>query len=142
MKKYLIIIPLIILTICTTIFCIKTFNKNDEPLNIYIFSGDGCPHCESELKVLSKIEEEYKGKVKVYNYETWYNTNNKVILNKVAEKFNIELKGVPFTVIGDEYFVGFLPTTEQKIRDMVDKNLKDNKKVDIVKPIVDEMNER
>ena len=39
-----------------------------EKVNLYLFWGDGCPHCEAEQEFLTEIEEEFPN-LKITKYE-------------------------------------------------------------------------
>ena len=80
-------------------------NKDKNLVNIYLFYSDTCPHCASEKELLKEIEKEYDN-VRIYKYEV--NTgNNMEILLDVAELFDTQVTGVPFTVIADKVYKGF-----------------------------------
>ena len=79
----------------------------DGKINFYLFRGQGCPHCAEEEKWIKSIKEKYKDKVNFYDYEVWYNPYNAEMLEQVSKKLNVEVKGVPFTVIGEKYFSCF-----------------------------------
>lgn len=82
--------------------------KEEDVVNIYLFYGDGCPHCSKEKAFLAQIEEKYEGKVKVYKYEVWDNDKNREVLFEVKDKFNLSRdEKVPFTVIGSKYYLGY-----------------------------------
>ncbi len=88
------------------IFCsllILPVNAKENKLTIYFFHGDGCPHCAEEKLFLDKISKD----VKIEEYEVWYNTLNEELYNKVKEVYKIKENGVPLTIIGNTYFVGY-----------------------------------
>lgn len=76
-------------------------------VNVYLFYGDGCPHCAKEKVFLEKIKKVYKDKINIITYETWYDKTNSKNLSKVAKKLKLDLNGVPFTVIGEDYYIGY-----------------------------------
>ncbi len=78
-----------------------------EPIPIYFFYGDGCPHCADEEVLLDKIQEDYPRRVEVLSFEVWYNDDNKEYLSEVADELGITVTSVPFTVIGQYYFIGY-----------------------------------
>ena len=41
------------------IFPINIFAKENDTITLYLFHGDGCPHCEEEMKFLDSIDGEY-----------------------------------------------------------------------------------
>ena len=46
-----------------TFFFLLTLNvnaKEEDIITMYVFKGDGCPHCAAELKYLDTIKDNYK----------------------------------------------------------------------------------
>jgi len=96
---------LFLLVICI-LFIPSVYADTDKNLvNIYLFYSDTCPHCASEKELLGEIEDEYDN-VKIYKYEVGTDSNMNLLL-KVAEIFDTQVTGVPFTVIGDKVYKGF-----------------------------------
>ena len=85
--------------------------NDDAVVNIYLFRGDGCPHCEDLLDFFTELKEDpaYKYKFNLIEYEVRNNSDNKHKMNKVAEYFDLNVGnvGVPFCIIGDTYKIGF-----------------------------------
>jgi len=79
---------------------------SESEVKIYFFWGKGCPHCAQEKPFLKKLEQKYP-EVKVYDFEIWHNKKNRDLLIKAGKKLNINVSGVPFTVVGERYFVGW-----------------------------------
>ena len=104
-----------------------------EKLNLYLFWGDGCPHCALEKKYLEDLKKEYK-ELNVIQYEVWYNEENNSFLKQIADKTNKSLTGVPVTIIGQTIITGFKESTEQQIKRAIDYYL-DNDYQDIVEEI-------
>lgn len=77
-----------------------------DDINIYFFWGEGCPHCEKERPFLEKLERQYP-EVKVYDYEVWKNSENRRLLIDFGKQLNANASGVPFTVVGKKYFIGW-----------------------------------
>lgn len=92
-----------------------------EKINFYLFRGQGCPHCAEEEKWIKSIKKKYKDKVNFYDYEVWYNPYNAEMLEQVSKKLNVDVKGVPFTVIGEKYFSGFSETLKYSMEDTLDE---------------------
>lgn len=129
MKK---IIKLISFTLIMFLLLIQnTYAK--EKVNLYLFWGDGCPHCEAEQKFLTELEEEFPN-LKITKYEVWYNEKNQELLNLIASKTNQTLTGVPVTIIGQTTIKGFATPTEQEIKRAVEYYT-ENKHQDIVQEI-------
>ena len=99
----------------------------NESVNIYLFYGDGCPHCAALEEYLNNEYSSDKNVI-VYKYEVWNNKENQELWKKVENITGEEAKGVPYFVIGDEIYQGYSAgsTWEKK----VDKAIKKAKKND------------
>lgn len=86
--------------------------KND--VNIYFFWGDGCPHCANEKIYLEYLTNKYPF-VTLYDYEVYNNGENKELLKEIGSAMDINIAGVPFTVIGEKYFIGWSDNTDLKL---------------------------
>lgn len=78
----------------------------ENKVNVYVFYGRDCPHCKVLLADLETIKQE-KSYIQIYKYEVTYNYNNANLFDKVASQLGASSGGVPFTVIGTKYFVGY-----------------------------------
>lgn len=103
----------------TSQITLEGVTKEDGKVNIYFFWGNGCPHCKEEFKFLSEIEEEYKNMYNLYTYEVWYNEENEKILKEFGKELNVEIKGVPFTIIGEKTFSGFGEQRKEEIKEAI-----------------------
>ena len=100
----------------------------EDKINVYLFHSESCPHCKKEIKYLDEVlEEKYKDKINVYKYEVSKNEDNSNLLTSVKTLFNETSPYVPFTVIGEEYIIGFSETTEGQIEQIIDNYLTDTK---------------
>lgn len=91
----------------------------ENKINLYIFRGEGCPHCKAEMQWLESIKNQYK-ELNVYDFEVWYNEENIDKYIKVSEKLNVNTNSIPFTIIGEKTFIGFSDT----IKDNIEKTIK------------------
>jgi thiol-disulfide isomerase/thioredoxin len=82
-------------------------SSSPKEVNIYFFWGEGCPHCEKEKPFLENLKKKYS-QVKIMDYEIWQNSGNRNLMIEFGKKLNANVSGVPFTVIGEEYFIGWL----------------------------------
>lgn len=108
------------------ILLVKPAFAQEKKVNIYFFWGEGCPHCAHEKPFLEKLEKKYP-EVKVYDFETWGNSENRKLLIEVGKKLKTSVSGVPFTVIGEKHFTGWLSeqTTGKDIENAVQCVLRD-----------------
>lgn len=139
MKKFLLIICLLLL-VCPTMVSAK----EKEKINVYIFHGDGCPHCAKALAFFDSIEGEYGKYYNLVKYETWTSfsaRHNNKIMNKVAEEFDIDTEtlGVPFIIIGDQVFRGYTESYDEDIKKAIEDAYNNDNYEDKVKPIVNSM---
>lgn len=116
----------ILLALLVLVFVVKPVYAQERQVNVYFFWGEGCPHCAHEKPFLERLEKKYP-EVKVYDYEVWNSGDNRKLLIEVGEKLNTNVSGVPFTVVGEQHFTGWLSeeTTGAAIEDAVQCVLKD-----------------
>lgn len=110
----------------------------EREVNLYFFFANGCPHCANEEVFLKKLENKYPN-LSVQSFEIISNRKNSLLLAKIGKKLNADTAGVPFTVIGEQYVIGFLDeqTTGKQIEDEVQTALK-GEVVDVVSVLLNE----
>ena len=91
---------------------LDNITKEGGKVNIYFFWGDGCPHCEEQFAFLDSIESEYGDLYNLYTFETWQNEENAELLKTFSDAMEVESRGVPYTIIGEEVFTGFSESME------------------------------
>lgn len=111
------------------------FAQEPNPVNIYFFRGEGCPHCAKEEIFLEEIQNRYPN-VTVYDYEVWYSSKNRKFLTEVGKKLNVNVSGVPVTIIGDQAFTGFMEGVTSVAMENRVKYASDNAVPDSVAEIV------
>ena len=107
---------IIFLTIANTSYA------NENSTTIYLFYSKGCPHCAIEKEFLQKLEKQ-DSSVNVKKYEISQNQDYLQLFIKVGKRLSADTSGVPFTVIGDEYIIGFFDeeTTGNQIKQLIEK---------------------
>ena len=80
---------------------------DNDKVNLYLFFGGECPHCEEEREWLKDIKEDYKKYLNVYEFEVWHNEENSKNMETIKSIFNETSGSVPFTIIGDTEYVGY-----------------------------------
>lgn len=105
----------IIIFIITLLSFIPNIKAEEKQLDLYLFYGDGCPHC----KALEEYLDDYlkdKDNIKLHEYEIWYSEENQNLFKKVQNAMNIKANGIPYLVIGEDVVQGFMENyTEEKI---------------------------
>ncbi len=108
-------------------------------LNIYLFWGDGCPHCAKEKDFLSDFLVNYPN-VKLNKFEIYNNQSNVALMQDVADNLDVDASGVPFLIIGDKEYIGYAEgTTDKEIESRIEYCTK-NSCPDTVGTIVDVSN--
>lgn len=110
----------------------------DRDITLYLYFGDGCPHCEAEMKYLNKIEKKYPN-LKIVKKEVWYDENNSLELQKINEIFSIDSIGVPTNLIGETIIRGYSEGTGNKIERAIKYySNTDNEYIDAVDGIIND----
>ena len=110
-----------------------SIKADENEIRLYLFHQNGCPHCEAEIEFLESIEDDYPT-LEIIKYEVSSNAMNYSLYNKVMRKTGINENGVPFTMIGTDYFVGFDENTgsDEEIKKSIEKFLKSKDYKDII----------
>ena len=110
--------------------------KAENVVNLYLFYGDGCPHCAEEEKFIDEYLKTEKS-AKLIKYEVWHSEDNRKTWVKIQDKLNNHENGVPYLIIGDEVIVGYLDgVTDENIKKYVNKYKNDKKYEDKVAKIL------
>lgn len=91
-----------------------------EEVNLYLFHSKDCSHCKEERVWLEELSKEYEY-VNIYEYEVTRDKDNSKILDKVKFRFNTTDPHVPFTVVGDKYWIGFNENTKSGIKTIIER---------------------
>ena len=128
-------IKCIVLLLVLFLFPIVCNAKEKNNITLYLFHGDGCPHCAEEIKFLSSIEDKYDN-LEIVKYEVWYNDENSEFLRTVKENYGVNNSYVPATIIGDTIIIGYGNGTDSKIERAINY-YSENKYTDYVVKIKD-----
>ncbi|MBU1691554.1 MAG: hypothetical protein KKD65_12565 [Gammaproteobacteria bacterium] len=104
--------------------------KASAAVNIYFFWGEGCPHCEEEKPFLQSLADG-NGRVKLVDYEVWYNQDNQAVLSAFSAFLGFEPRAVPVTVIGERYWIGFSDAYKSEMEAALQAALADPDLLDI-----------
>lgn len=112
MNKIRCIIVFLLMMILLPLSVKATSNK----MNIYLFYGDGCPHCAAEKEFLNNYLKNKKD-IKLYTYEVWYNEDNQKAFKDVQKLLKKDATGIPYLIIGRQVITGFSEnSTEERIK--------------------------
>jgi thiol-disulfide isomerase/thioredoxin len=77
-----------------------------ERVEVYLFWGKGCPHCEREIEFLKRLEAA-EPRVRIHYLEVWNNRRNQDAYAAVVKKIALDDPAVPLTLVGDAALVGY-----------------------------------
>ena len=113
----------VILFILTFVLFIPITFAEEKNINMYLFYGEGCPHCAALEEYLDEYLKD-KPNIKLYTYEIWNSKENSELLEKVSQALDIEATGIPYLVIGEDVVSGFAKgITERSIDKKINKCL-------------------
>ena len=132
MKK----IKYIFLFILSFLFILPSINAEEKKqVNVYLFHSNTCSHCKAEIEFLNEIQKEYEN-LKINLYEINDVKENKELMINIKEKLNIDSPMVPFTVIGDYYYIGYNDDVKDGIKNLIEKYTSEEQ-YDVIKDIID-----
>ena len=107
--------------------------EEKEPVNVYMFTKNGCSFCAKALTYFSELstEEEYSDKFNLITLEVFdsnWNISNEYyydLLMEVSESKNIAFEGTPYIVVGETVFDGFDQSFDEDIRAEIDRFYED-----------------
>ena len=123
----------ILLWLVLTIGFLFPMAANAEEINLYLFHSQDCTHCQSERKWLESIKDKYDN-LNIYEYEITRNSDNSALLDKVKERLSSTSKYVPYTVIGEQHWIGWNEDNKAKITEAIENY--DFSKRDIVNEVI------
>lgn len=93
-----------------------TENSDTGDVVLYLFYGDGCPHCATAKVVLQSWNARYPD-LNIRSYEVWYRSENQELYLQMADKFGLpeEGRGVPVLYLGNQYWIGWSEIYEDEI---------------------------
>ncbi|HSQ77374.1 MAG TPA: hypothetical protein VLN91_00645, partial [Nitrospirota bacterium] len=87
-------------------------------VTLYLFEGQGCPHCAEEKIFLETLKKKYPV-LAVKEFEVWYDKKNAAFFQQVIRAAGVQRAGVPTTVIGKRLFIGYNEQSAKAIEDAV-----------------------
>lgn len=123
----------ILLWLILTITLLFPMAINAEEINLYLFHSQDCTHCQSERKWLESIKDKYDN-LNIYEYEITRNSDNSALLDKVKERLSSTSNYVPYTVIGEQHWIGWNEDNKVKITEAIENY--DFSKRDIVNEVI------
>lgn len=89
-------------------------------VTVYLFYSSSCIHCKAENAFLDDLQDQYGDTIDIKRYEVTQNETNNNYLKIVKERVGSTSAGVPFTVIGEKYYVGYSNTIGSTMKNTID----------------------
>jgi len=109
-KASLFLWTVITLLMLSGIFFVKPAMASNHPL-LYLFWGDGCPHCEKEREFLKRLQIKYP-ELEMRWFETWEHPKMNELADAMRKVYGLKNTSVPMTFIGNWGLTGFLGEEE------------------------------
>ncbi len=117
MRKFLKVTIALILMLCMinkvsaeSLNITKPQVTDHEKVKVYIFRGDGCPHCEDFLNYFNVHIHEFSDYFEIVAFESWEDPANIKLKDAVNDLFEVEskrAKSVPLIIVGEWHTFGF-----------------------------------
>ena len=94
-----------------------------EKVNLYLFWGEGCPHCTKEKNFLAELMKEDPDIV-LHEFEVFKDVEGRSKYIEATEKLSIKTDRVPLLIVGDKYLIGFIneETTGKEIKRLIEES--------------------
>ena len=137
LKKILLVLLLLVMVVPFNTISAK------EKVKVYIFRGEGCPHCEEALEFFDKLgkRDKYNVMYDLKKYEVWYDKDNAKLMENVAKELGTEASGVPFIVIGKKSFSGYSSNSDSQIKQAIKDAYESDDYVDVVAKVQNNLEE-
>jgi glutaredoxin len=76
------------------------------PIDIYMFSADGCPHCAKMKAEIENMKEAQYPQINFQDFEINHNADNQKIFIEYSKIYNFDIEAVPVILIGKNYLIG------------------------------------
>jgi cytochrome c biogenesis protein CcdA/glutaredoxin len=96
----------IIVLLLQVIVPVMAENISANDVHLYMFYGQGCPHCSMLRTFLDELEQKYPD-LHVVEYEVYQDAQGRELFQIFSEKYNTEIEGVPTVFIDEKVIVGF-----------------------------------
>ncbi|BDV44623.1 membrane protein [Geotalea uraniireducens] len=89
-----------------------------EPVTLYFFWGEGCPHCARAKPFLAELAKRHPA-LQVRDYEVLQHRENLELLLRMSRQLGEEATGVPTIILAGRMYSGFSPETARQLETRV-----------------------
>lgn len=94
--------------------------QEGNPVVVYMFWGEGCPHCAAAKVWFEEIAPQYP-EIEFRYYEIYNSVENQEKFIKMADAYGFEAWGVPTIFIGDNYWEGYAESLNAEIEGVIQR---------------------
>jgi len=127
-QKYLIWTGLLIALVFSGLFAYGKASARTatpiHPVTLYLFWGEGCPHCAAAKPYLEALPDKYPG-LSLEEYEVFYDPHNNLVFSQVLTMLDLDHAAVPTIVIGPYYLQGYSEDSQAAIENVIQQCLAD-----------------
>ena len=109
----------------------KDYAENSKQVTIYLFRGQGCGFCRNFLTFLNSISKDYGSKFKLVSFEVWNDKSNSDLMDEVSKFTGEAAGGVPYIIIGEKVFGGYIDSWNDQIKEAIDTAYKNGNDYDV-----------
>jgi len=88
------------------------------PVHIYLFWGEGCPHCAKAKPYFESLAKKYP-QVIYHSFEIYHDAANQKLFSDIAAANGFEISGVPTALVGQYLMVGYSEEYNVQIEEVV-----------------------
>ena len=123
-RVVLVVLAIVVAAIVAVLAVPSTLTARAEPsppdrVEVILFWGEGCPHCEAERRFLDELGSDYPDLV-IREYEVWGDPANRQLFMETAAAAGVEARAVPTTFVGERVWIGYSPSTGVEIRAVIE----------------------
>ena len=92
------------------------FTLAQNQADLYVFYGQGCPHCAKLSQSLGEWQKEFP-QLKISSFEVFFNPDNRQLYFAFAKAYQLEVNDVPvpLVLIGEKSFIGYNESIKNQI---------------------------
>ena len=105
-----------------------------EKVPVYLFRGEGCPHCSELEKFFDSLDNDDKNMIEIKDYEVWYNSDNEDLMTDITTLRGEEDRatGVPYFIIGEKSWIGYTSSYDSEILAQIKSVYEETNRYDVM----------
>ena len=113
LKRLLLIVILFSLIVPSVI-------SEDSTVDLYLFYGQGCPHCSQAKVFLDEVKSDYS-QLNIIEKEIYFNDDNRELFIQMSNSYGEEIQGVPTIFLNGKIFVGFNNNIKNSLQEEIER---------------------